>query len=254
MKVAICYLTNTKKDQTISKEIYKNLSKAIKDNPNNENEYDIYVLSNVDKLPKNRDSKTYPFTWDQLREKYNYIHKVFYKDYMGVCHLPLFYLQDNQPDYDYYIFYEDDLYFTGFKDGLNPFDKYVSGGFDMVFAYGRIYNPAWYWVSQFAYRLPEGWYGFEGLLNCYIISNKALKDLKEFCCDGKWFGHHELLVNSFFKNQPDKYKVTSLNHDFDSRIFLDKDDLLIYLKRNEKDENTFLHPIKTVDLLKMVKK
>lgn len=253
MKVAICYLTNTKKDQAVSEGIKESLENVVVNNPNNVHTYDLYTLINVDK-PKKKDNKnTYSFTWDELREKYNHVNRVFYRDYMGVCHLPLFYLQEKQPDYDYYIFYEDDLYFTGFNFNVNPFEGYIMNDYDVAFTYGRSYNPEWFWVSKFEYSLPEGWVGFEGLLNCYVISNQALKDLKEFCCNGKWHGHHELMVNSFFENQKDKYRTTSLNRIYKSRIFLDVNDLILYLMKQEDIGNTFIHPIKTFDMLMNIK-
>lgn len=253
MKIAICYLTNTKKDQTVSNEIYKSLENVVKNNSNNKHTYDIFRVINDNNQREDEDN-TYYFTWEQLRKKYNHENRVFYKDYMGVCHLPLFYIKEKQPNYDYYIFYEDDLYFTGFDNNINPFDQFPISDFDIIFTYGRSYNPNWFWISKFKHNLPEGWYGFEGLLNCYIISNKSLEDLQKFCCDGQWYGHHELMINAFFENQKNIYRVGSLNRTFKSRIFLEANDLVIYLmKYDENIENTFIHPIKNIDMLTKVK-
>lgn len=252
MNIAICFLTNENKDLTIPNYIYEKLNKVTKNNSNN---YDIYRLLNVNQYSHRKyNNLTYEFTWEDLRKKYNHVDKWFYKEYMGVCDLPLFYLQENQPDYDYYIFYEDDLYFTGFNKNLNPFEKIYIKDYDIIFSYPRKYRESWYWCSKYAYNLPNGWIPYEGLLNCYIISNKALKDLKEFCCNGEWHGHHELVVNSFFYNQKDKYKIGNINNYYKTRIFLNDIELKIYLRNNNIiTENIFLHPIKENNMLTKVK-
>ena len=254
MNIGVCFLTTELKSQNSIVNFIKNSLNNVLNIKNFYKQYHLYTLFETNNINSIEDN-IIPFNFKQLREKYNIKHK-YIQNFRGVCHLPLFYLYDLHPEYDYYIFYEDDLLYTNFlfENNINPFNNIPFEYYDITFTYNRIFNPNWYWVKNVSYNLPKEWTPYEGLLNCYIISNKALKDLKEFCCNGKWYGHHELMVNSFFYNQQDKYKIDLIKnhipcniHWLDSKLYQD-----LFFK--ELSEYCFVHPIKNDKMLNYVKR
>ena len=121
-----------------------------------------------------------------------------------------------------------------------------------MFTYDRKYNPDWHWAN-FNHKICDGWIEYEGLLNSYIISNKALSDLKNFCTCNKWYGHHELMINSFFYNQKDKYKIGLYNDYIPTYIEWREFDVINRLLTEPiPTKDFFIHPIKSFNTLSVV--
>jgi len=254
MNIGICFLTTDKKNNNqIVNYIKTKLSECINNDINSNKKYELYTLLETD---KNNliDNHTISFKFDELKKKYN-VDFFMFKEFMGICHLPLFYFYDLHPEYDYYIFYEDDLLYTNFlfENNINPFNIISFENYDMMFMYNRINNPEWFWQLNCEYNIPKKWTPYEGLLNCYIISNKTLKELKDFCANSKWYGHHELLINSFFLNQQDKYKIGTINKYIPCYINWQEATLYQELFFKELSEYCFVHPIKNDKMLNYVK-
>ena len=255
MNIGICFLTTDKKiNNLIVNYIKTKLSECINNNINSNKKYELYTLLETEEL-NFTDYHKIPFNFNILKEKYNNRFFYIYKNFRGICHLPLFYFYDLHSEYDYYIFYEDDLLYTGFlfENNNNPFNTIPFENYDMMFMYDRIDNPNWHWRSKCEYNIPKKWIPYEGLLNCYIISNKALKELKDFCTNYSWDGHHELLVNSFFMNQQDKYKIGFVEKYIPCYINWLWVTTYQQLFFKELSQYCFIHPIKNNDNLKYVK-
>lgn len=256
MKVAICFLTNKINDDTVDF-IRKSLIHQCETNVS-DIQYDFYTLYDSNEIIN--DQKIITFNWSNLKKTYNITRVISDKEYVGMCCLPLFYLSDLHNEYDYYLFWEDDLLYTGFFNDHSIFDvldKYIKFyDYDICFTDERQiavhykWN-TWFWRQKGRYSINKKWKIYNYLLNTYVISKNALTDLKRFYTCGKYFGHHELIVNTFFYNQRDKYKIQTFDKYIN--VFTKWYNDTTYKNLSTINDNWLIHPVKTQEILNDLK-
>ena len=157
--------------------------------------------------------------------------------------LPILDLYIRKPNYDFYIFYEDD---TAYTSKLNMFDKiFDTFGFDIdaIFQNRRVNDPNWVWAKrefQNIYQI-KNFIQYSGLLNIYFLSGKIIYDIIKFIDKG-YFAHHENLINSFVLNH---YKPERIKYIED--IFNIKCDWKPFDLSECKDKYDIIHPVKLIE-------
>lgn len=196
----------------------------------------------------------FKFSYDNFKNehKYELLEDYYVGKYSGNCIYPLLYFYMSH-DYDYYMFYEDDLAYTG--DIVDLYDRIIDGEHDAYFSNEFEYaSSKWYWVMpKFVPQLKypainrDNWRKL--VLNIYILNKKALNVLDEALNSGEWCGHHEFLVPTILYNNDDisiDYFQDKLDDDITT---WDKDYLKKYLIENDPKTNSLYHPIKDLSQL-----
>lgn len=205
---------------------------------------DVYMYRNEESEFCRWKGKDCVFGWKHLQNKFSY-EKWYIKTmrYQGNCMLPMFDLYIRHQDYDYYMFYEDDI---AYLSKVNIFDKIFDtfeDKFDAIFQDHRINNPTWIWTEQRFQNLSEikQFTQYEGLCNIYILSGKIINGLIKFIKKG-YFAHHENLINSFVLNnyKPDRIKYID-------DIFNIKCDWRPFDLSDCKNKYDIVHPVKQIE-------
>ena len=153
MKISICFLTTNKNHFNLN--LLKDQAKS------SLYDIDIYEYINYEYNGKSYyiDNNTIYFNYDFLikktnynRKNINYIWHPTLGKYVGLQFLPLIDMYINHKDeYDFYMFYEDDLLYFG-KENL--FDK-IDFDCDVIFQDKRINvkKDNWMWINSEPYNL-----------------------------------------------------------------------------------------------------
>jgi len=190
------------------------------------------------------------FTWEEMIEKY---HSKFYgKAYVGNCCYPFIELwhrlEEHNSHYDYFIFVEDDILYTG--DYVRLFDTIKVNQYDCVrFQYNH-FPTNWYWYKdQYINKDTRRTVIFpfckihKGLLQLYSLSNKAMSYLYDKLTFNVYLAHHELLINTLLDNN-DELTKHFYDQDLNTHIYVYKDELRRYIEHHSILENELYHPIK----------
>ncbi len=230
MKIACLYFTHKNSQCLFNLETLINHINSYK-----EHQINIYIYNNNEELNNIIYHNNYcEFSFENLQKKLNYIHKFDdHFTYIGNCQLPLIDLYINHPEYDRFIFYEDDVAYLGNENMFKLFDF----NNDIIFSNTRCYNKDWCWYTNTSLHnlnLPP----FSELLNIYSLQPDVIKSIYDFMLHGK-FGHHEYLINSFImaNYKSNNWSIAYLEGNNDFKVF--------YHDLNFTSTQ-FIHPIKNI--------
>lgn len=193
------------------------------------------------------------FTWDDMIKKYRSIKHG--PSYVGNCCYPFLELyhklEERKEHFDYFIFIEDDIIYTG--DYKELFDKIQIDKYDFVRYENKIADFSWYWFNEHKrtnkFRNVFGNRKLvHGLLQLYSLSNKAIKFLYDEITQNQYLAHHELLVSTLLENNDNLTKHTYAN-DIPTHIYVYEHELNNFLNSNPFRKNELYHPIKQVSYL-----
>jgi hypothetical protein len=206
MNIAICFLTTNKNHFNL---------KLLKDQIKLSSLHNIDVYEYIDNDSEYIiDDHIIYFNYDFLvkktkynRAEINYIHPALGKK-VGLEFLTFIDMYINHKnEYDFYMFYEDDVSYFGSK---NLFDI-IDFNCDAIFQ-DRRFNAkedGWYWTSCEPYNLNDINIIYHGLLNIYGLTGNIINEIINYYSQGNYC-HHEGLISSYVLNNG-KYKVNYIN-------------------------------------------
>lgn len=244
MKVCCLFLTCKNSTNKVVMENYSNVARMCA-----QSNIDLYLYINDENQTYLDLGKTCYFSYSHLNYKfhYKYIFPERHKYYYGLMHLPLMDLYESHPEYDFYLFYEDDVFFFG---DYNIFDK-IDFNKDVFFQDKRTIDEDWYWYHNYnnysaldrKFYLP-----WSGCLHIYGMSNKTLEKYIAFIKKRKLHAHHEYSINSYVlnNNKPD-ITISYFPNDVTMNCSWDG---------NTLDDNCYdlMHPIKDESMYLFYKK
>ena len=244
-KIAICYITNNKNFNEVIFKIYYKLVSYL-----NKNKFDVYILLsneiNNNTINKKWEKITHNliiFKYYKLKNYLNYSHTFDKDEYVGNCHLPIIYFSKIHPEYIGYFFYEDDVYIN-FKQNL--FDMINFDNFDVILQNKRkINDKEWSWLKKHLHSdFGNLTISNSGLYNIYYIKKKVLNQFYNWFMENYFYGHHELLYNTFFYLKKNEYNIEYFdNYVNDYTDSYNPKSLLLKTILNEKIHIIF-HPCK----------
>lgn len=234
MKIAICYLTCISNDYDFN---FQHLLNHIKGQT--KHSVDLYKYINNENIDYEVNDNEITFSYDYITKQFNYSFRLKngnspVGDLSGLQIFPLLDLMKKHPEYDYYMFYEDDVLLNTDK---NLFDN-LDFTNKIILQNERIYNDLWWWYR--GYKLNNVLHyldPYSGLLNIYLVSKDILIYFIYTILNRGYYGHHELLFNGFVM----KFYQNKISYLSD--IYNLKCTVYDYQLDNESHEIT--HPVKT---------
>lgn len=236
IRVAIAYLTCSENN------LYFNLERLTSHiNSSELCEVNLYKYINDEKCNYNIVNNEIYFSYKNITNQFNYPYRWYNQDCAagynsGLQQFVLFDLYIKHSDYDYYMFYEDDLMLNTSK---NIFDN-IDLNNDVYLPIPRNTNGYWHWYylnNNIRHILPCA----QGLLNLYIVKNEVLKNFIESILGNMYYGYDEVLVNGFFERYKDTYKTFYLNKKYNVQTVLPNEPIQV----NKQCE--IIHPVKTLN-------
>ena len=160
--------------------------------------------------------------------------------YIGNTIYPFIDFCINHLQYDRYMFYEDDMIYTG--DISKLFNQ--CEGYDIVLQ--QEIKPAeahWPWIMQEYNKLATGYFysnTYNAMTNLYIVSKDCALFLHNRLLQKEWFAHHELIMATEIVSNDKKWKCFSGNN----AVFIYDYELGNYLSTEQVQKDTFYHPVK----------
>lgn len=171
--------------------------------------------------------------------------------YVGNTIYPFIDFCVSHPQYDNYMFYEDDIIYT--DNICSLFEE--SEDCDIITPYEITPITMGWWWGLRSYTLTPPFYSlsmcYNCMLNCYIISKKTAELLNERLLSQEWLAHHEMIVATEIVANNLVHKLFSNANE--CYIFAFNNDLTEFLNHNNHIvKGTFYHPIKELWQLEQI--
>ena len=192
MKVCCLFLTCFPLPNAAVLGIYSNVARMC-----HEQDIDVYLYVNTEQTDYYTFGNTCYFSYRYLKAKYKY--DAVYSDsrpYYGLMNLPLLDLYKSHPEYDNYIFYEDDLLYQGTENLFSMFDYSK----DITFQSDRHLGYGWHWYNNCNNYSPadkKTYLPYHGLLNIFVVSSRFMKGYSEFLENTGLRAFFEYSINSY---------------------------------------------------------
>lgn len=244
-KIAVCVCTTY--NSNYPQFLIDKINEDLKDDDN----VDIFVLTDRNDV---HGDNIFNFSWDELRatyrlNHYNKNHKP--KDYIGNVLFSFLRFYNAYPEYNKYVFVEDDLLWTGnWKELFESIYIYTT---DIDVVLPQLLPESkikwWFWTKKCKYYV-NNLKKYGGMLQLYALSGKAIKFLDDELKKKVCFGHFELLANTLLINNQDLTKFYFKKTIPINDIYVDFIELKRHLINKKFQPNHLYHPIKSLNFYK----
>lgn len=210
---------------------------------------DVVVLTDNPKT-ENKNWNIKHFDYDELRSKYNSMTE-YKRKHIGNTVYPFLDFAETA-DYDWFMFYEDDLTYTGNIGELYERLTTRYSDYDCCFPSMFIqYYDKWVWLDEICedVKHPDGICKFDTfhvLMNLYVMSKDAanrINNILRFNSD--WRGHHEWVIPTVLMHY--KFNIKFFCNDLNRCILrwnaVETEDHMLH---EGVRINSLYHPIKTI--------
>jgi len=256
MNGCICVLCSNCND--INKKILEKLYKET----NNTN-IDLYLLFDetnhkITEFDEFKKYNSYIFTYNDLIRKYDLLRSPRFNTvgYVGNTPYPFIDFASSH-GYDYYMFYEDDMLYTG--NIVELFNDLIKSNHNVYYPETPINDDLniWFWSRKGYNRHPEYVNNYDlihHVLNMYIIDKYTANTLNIELKTKRWFGHHEWVIPTMIKFKELSVKI------FNEKLkkcyqYTKEEHILKRIKDEDNDiifENSLYHPVKSISLLNRI--
>ena len=194
------------------------------------------------------------FNWGNLFGIYNLNKYEFDKQrfYVGNCVQPLIEFSRIY-DYDYYMFYENDMIYT--DNIYELYNELTNEKYDAYFPeefirYSNDLVQPWIDCKNIVTKYPQDITIrniYHHILNLYILSKESTNILYDELITKRWYGHHEWVIPSILKYYNMNINIfrNKLN---DCCQYYKKYDLEYFINKCGPLHNSIYHPIKDIEI------